>query len=133
MPKRRMTMARLAQIAAWRMAGSRVRRGLLSPTMWDGSKIAPMGKNVRLYHRTTSYRARSIVKYRNFKPAFSQKPLVFFSHGGVTPEEHVKGQSVLSVSVPRSKISREFYLGQGIGYYMINQKDVQGLKVTRVK
>jgi hypothetical protein len=128
-----MTMARLAQIAKWRMAGSKVRQGMLSPTMWDGSKIKPMGKNVRLYHRTTSYRARNIVKYRNFKPSFLERPYVFFSHGGVTPEEHVKGQSVVSVTVPRSKIHRQLHLIDGISYYMANQKDVQGLKVTRVK
>lgn len=126
-------MARLAAIAKWQIAGSRARKGKRSPRMWDGSKIAPMGKNVTLYHRTTSYRAKSIKKSRKWKTNMYSDPYVFFSHGGVTHEEHVKGQSVLSVTLPRKKIHKEFHLGKGITYYMVDKGDVQGINVRQVR
>jgi len=108
------------------------RAGKPSPRMWDGSKIPPMGKNVVLYHRTTSRRARNILRTGTWKPGEHAGNYIFFSHGGVTPEEHIKGKTVLSVTVPRSRIFREFHLIDGITYYMINQEDLQGQKIRRV-
>lgn len=133
MAKRRMTAARKRQISLFQKAGARKRRGLLSPRMWDGSKIAPMGKTVTLYHRTTSYRARNILKTRKWKTGIHSSPYVFLSHGGVTPEEHVRGSSVVSVRVPRNKIHKEFHLQNGVTYYMANKQDVNNRPVKKVK
>jgi len=132
-PKRRMTPARKRQIALFQMAGVRARKGKPSPRMWDGSKIKPMGKTVTLYHRTTSYRARNILKTRKWKTNVHSDPYVFMSHGGVTPEEHVRGSSVVSVRMPRNKIHKEFHLVNGITYYMANKNDVNGRPVRKVK
>lgn len=134
MPKRRVTAKRLIAIAKWQMAGSkaRQRKGLFSPRMWDGTKIKPMGKNVMLYHRTTSYRARNILKTRKWKTGQHSGDYVFLSHGGVTPEEHIRGNSVVSVTVPRRKMYKEFDLIKGVSYYMVDKKDLQGLKVRQV-
>lgn len=135
MPKRKMTAKRLLAIAKWQMAGSRARRrkGLPSPRMWDGTKIKPMGKNVMLYHRTTSYRARNILKSRKWKTGPYSNNYVYLSHGGITPEEHIRGNSVVSITVPRKKIHHEFDLIKGVSYYMVDKKDLTGLKVRRVR
>lgn len=124
-----MTPARKLQIAAWQSAGAAKRR--LSPRMWDGTKVAPMGKVAVLFHRTTSYSARSIANSRSWHPG--QSGYVFLSHGGVTPEEHVRGQSVVSVKVPRKLITKEFNLVNGITYYMAHKQALQGRKVRRVR
>lgn len=133
MPKRKMTAKRVAQIEKWRIAGALSRHGKPSPRMWDGTKVAPMGKMATMFHRTTSYSARSIVNTRNWHPSRNADPYVFLSHGGVTPEEHIRGNSVVSVKVPRRKLTKEFNLINGISYYMVHKKDLMGRKVRRVR
>ena len=132
MPKRKMTAKRIAQIEKWRIAGALSHHGKPSPRMWDGTKVAPMGKMATMFHRTTSYNARAIVNTRNWKPK-SSSGLVFLSHGGVTPEEHIRGNSVVSVKVPRRKLTKEFNLINGISYYMAHKNDLRGRKVRRVR
>ena len=107
--------------------------GKPSPTMWDGSKIAPMGKTAVLYHRTTKSSANALVSGQDWKPSKYADPYAFLSHGGVTTEEHIRGNSVISVRVPRRLIHKEFHIGKGTTYYMVNKKDMRGRAVTRVK
>lgn len=115
MPKRRMTPARKRQIAQWQAAGARARKGYtagnqarinelqkmgLNP---DVKKVVPVGKNIRLFHRTTPEAAEKILK-EGFKPGkgkLMDKNYVY----GVLPiaSKYWKlyGKAVVSVRVPR--------------------------------
>lgn len=156
MPKRRMTPARKAAIAKWQKAGANSRKSLEGNRIRQWSKAelkeprrapkllaqgwkeyrVPMGKNVLLYHNTTSARADAIVKERKWKTSVSPRN-VYFRTASTKGNWEYYGKSTVAVKVPRKLIRHENGARGLLGYteptFTVDKYKLTGRKVRRIK
>ena len=137
MPKRRMTAARLLQIATWQKAGVSARKKprVIDNALWQGKKIIPTGKNTLLYHRTTEFSADKIGKTKRWvsgSTSFSGvRGKSWFSRGGPVTNHGFYGNALVTVKVPRKMVEKVVQT-DGVDFVLVKNSALKGIKVKRI-
>lgn len=137
MPKRRMTAARILQIATWQKAGANSPRrtpAAVSSALFMGRKVIPTGKKTLLYHRTNPFNADKIVKTRRWISGGTAwnngHGRSWFTMLGPSTRSGYYGKAVVSVKVPRKMVRIEHPYSSA--FATVANKDLKGLPVKRL-